>query len=320
MAMPRVYVGSTCYDLKYIRENLKYFVRTIGYEPVLSEEGAVFYDPEKHTHDSCTSEVSNCQLFVLIIGGRFGGRFRKTDKSITNAEYEGAVRHKVPVFALVEQAVYAEHHVFLKNRDNPDVDEAKIVYPAVDSTKIFSFIDAVRKAAVNNALVPFQDFNDIESYLKKQWAGMMFSFLTRDSEAARVVDTLEMISGVNARVEMLSRQILRSVGTDEAKLTTELYDKMLTCAAIRDLSYVGCHPTPRAVLTSSTFEECAEKLGQRLSLTKEGGSCLSGSGRISKERFASNSEEYKKLRGELEQILESHGQTAARFLEGADST
>ena len=49
MAIPRVFVSSTCYDLKYIRENLKYFIRTLGYEPVLSEEGSVYYDPQRDT-------------------------------------------------------------------------------------------------------------------------------------------------------------------------------------------------------------------------------------------------------------------------------
>ncbi|MDP1845332.1 MAG: DUF4062 domain-containing protein, partial [Candidatus Moranbacteria bacterium] len=53
MPPPRVFVSSTCYDLKYIRENLRYFIERMGYEPVLSEEGDVFYDPAMHTHDSC---------------------------------------------------------------------------------------------------------------------------------------------------------------------------------------------------------------------------------------------------------------------------
>jgi hypothetical protein len=52
MAIPRVFISSTWYDLKYIRENLRYFVKTLGYEPVLSEEGSVFYDPSLHTHDA----------------------------------------------------------------------------------------------------------------------------------------------------------------------------------------------------------------------------------------------------------------------------
>jgi hypothetical protein len=111
MAIPRVFVASTCYDLKYIRGNLQYFIRSLGYEPVLSEAGDVYYDPAKHTHDSCISEVSTCQLFVLIIGGRFGGAYKQSEKSITNAEYEQALAYRVPVFTLVEQAVYAEHHV-----------------------------------------------------------------------------------------------------------------------------------------------------------------------------------------------------------------
>ena len=88
MAIPRVFISSTCYDLKYIRENLKFFVKTIGYEPVLSEDGDVFYNPTGHTHESCLSEVVTCQIFVLIIGGRYGGKYKESEKSITNMEYE----------------------------------------------------------------------------------------------------------------------------------------------------------------------------------------------------------------------------------------
>ncbi len=50
--------------------------------------------------------MPNCALFVLVIGGRFGSRFKETEHSITNAEYREAVRLKIPVFALVEAAVY----------------------------------------------------------------------------------------------------------------------------------------------------------------------------------------------------------------------
>lgn len=101
MAIPRVFVSSTCYDLKYIRENLKYFIKRLGYEPVLSEEGSVFFNPCLHTQDACIAEVPNCQIFVLLIGGRFGAKFKAEKHSITNAEYREAVRLKIPIFALV---------------------------------------------------------------------------------------------------------------------------------------------------------------------------------------------------------------------------
>lgn len=39
------------------------------------------------------------------------------------------------------------------------------MYPSVDSTKIFGFIEEVRTNSVNNALNPFNDFSDIESLL-----------------------------------------------------------------------------------------------------------------------------------------------------------
>ncbi|MDA1379605.1 hypothetical protein PCI56_06620 [Plesiomonas shigelloides subsp. oncorhynchi] len=108
--------------------------------------------------------------------GRFGGKFKDSESSITNEEYREAIRRKIPVFALVESPVYSDHHVYSKNKNNMDVDENKICYPSVDNTKIFGFIDEVRSNSINNSIVPFKDFSDIESYLKQQWAGMMFSF------------------------------------------------------------------------------------------------------------------------------------------------
>ena len=33
----RVFVSSTCYDLKQVRENMKEFIESYGYEPVMNE-------------------------------------------------------------------------------------------------------------------------------------------------------------------------------------------------------------------------------------------------------------------------------------------
>ena len=76
MAAPRVFVSSTCYDLRYIRENLRFFIPTLGYEPVLSEQGGVFYDPALHVQDACLAVVPTCQLFIRIVGGRFGSQYK----------------------------------------------------------------------------------------------------------------------------------------------------------------------------------------------------------------------------------------------------
>lgn len=154
MAVPRVFISSTCYDLKYIRENLKYFVTNMGYESILSEDGDVYYNPDEHTHDACLNEVGTCQLFVLIIGGRYGGKYLKSEKSITNMEYEEAIKQKIPVFTLVERSVWNEHLVYQKNKDNKN----QIIYPSVDDIKIFAFIDEVRKNISNNKLAAHIQF------------------------------------------------------------------------------------------------------------------------------------------------------------------
>lgn len=314
MATPRVFISSTCYDLKYIRENLRYFVKTLGYEPILSEDGSVFYNPAQHTHDACLTEIPNTQLFVLIIGGRYGGKYLNTENSITNAEYREAIRLKIPVFALVESAVYNEHHLYSRNKSNKDVDLTKLTFPAADSLKIFEFIDEVRSTAVNNAIVPFRDFGDIESYLRQQWAGMMFDFLSKANESKRVADTLTTLSEMNARIEMLSKQILVSVGTEDAKVDATLYEELMAHESIRDLAFWKARPTPVHVLESSSFQACAKSMGISFKIDEDFRHSIGSDKSISRGRFTSNSADYERLRTRLTELLNSFNMTPEQYL------
>ncbi len=315
MAVPRIFVSSTCYDLKYIRENLKYFIRTLGYDPVLSEEGTVFYDPTKHTHDACLVEVPNCQLFVLIIGGRYGTKHYKRDGSITNEEYRTAVKHKIPVFALVEASTYADCDVYMRNRDNPDVDEKRIVYPAADDTKIFDFIDEVRSQVDNNAISPFRDFSDIESYLRLQWAGMMFTFLARRNEENRVADMMSQLVVINERIEFLSKQILSSVGSEESKLLVQLYDSMLDSTAVKALIDTGHKPSLSAVLQSMSLRECAAALGKPFKVRQGVDFITTGSGEIESEYLKVQESKFTKLRNEMLKAVKEAGITVEQLIE-----
>lgn len=224
MATPKVFISSTCYDLKYIRENLLYFIEKIGFEAILSEEGKVFFNPSIHVHDSCIKEIYNCQIFVLIIGGRFGSNFKNSDYSITNAEYKEAINNKIPIFTLVEDAVLNQSFVYEENKLNEDIDETKIKYPAVDNTKIFEFMNEVRNNSYNNSIVPFKNFNDIEMFLKHQWAGMLFSFLMEKNREKKAEEQFNYLKDISNKIEMMSNQILKSVGTPKAKLIKILYE------------------------------------------------------------------------------------------------
>src|SRR5438552_1550224 len=134
MAVPTVFVSSTFYDLRHVREAIKRFIEGYGYIAVLSEDGAVFYDPNTTAAESCLHEVPNAQLFVLVIGGRYGSTPPGWDQSVTNGEYQTAVKQRIPVFALVEEGTLNDYRVYRANADSPDVLE-HMTFPHADDVR-----------------------------------------------------------------------------------------------------------------------------------------------------------------------------------------
>lgn len=230
MAAPRVFISSTCYDLADERDGLADFCASFGFDTTLSERGDVFYHPDLHTHTSCVRETSNCHLFILIIGGRFGGKYKvDSSKSITNAEYAAAIQNGTPTFTFVKQEVLNDHNVWQRNKDQPFV--KSIIYPSIDKPEhaedIFKFIDAVRLAAVNNGMFGFHLGRDIYELLRKQWAGMMFDYLQNRSISKQLSltnDALGNLAVVSSKIEELVKNIYRNVdaaGAPEAIKTIE---------------------------------------------------------------------------------------------------
>ncbi|NML63522.1 DUF4062 domain-containing protein [Massilia sp. RP-1-19] len=223
MAAPKVFVSSTCFDLSEVREQLTRFILSYGFDPVLSENGDVFYKPDCHTHESCLHEVANCQLFILIIGGRFGGEYiADRTKSITNAEYAAARQCNIPIFTYVRSGVLANHHLYQQNRKKAFVSD--IEYPAIEKQEyaldIFRFVDDVRKSPANNALEGFVNFQHIESHLRKQWAGMFFELLRSRELTAQMDVTNHLISGVRASNQKLE-ELIKSLYISSNKVTAE---------------------------------------------------------------------------------------------------
>ncbi|ASU24188.1 hypothetical protein CCZ37_17065 [Vibrio qinghaiensis] len=236
MAVPKVFISSTCFDLGEVRDQMKRFVRSFGFDPVLSDHGGVFYHPDLHTHEACVHEVSNCQLFILVIGGRYGGKhISDKTKSITNAEYEAARQANIPVFTYVRNGVLNNHHIYRENKNSSFV--ADINYPAIDKQEdaknIFNFIDDVRRSPVNNAFEGFDNFYDIESHLRKQWAGMFFEFLRTREVKSQIDATNHLLSGLKSshtKLEDLVKSMYRSTAPDNVE---ESISEIETIALIR---------------------------------------------------------------------------------------
>ena len=168
----------------------------MGYEPVMSENSDILYDPRTHTHISCVKEVENCDMAVLIIGSRFGGeaipstldsldleslkpKSRNTKfwdniehVSITQAEILKSIEVGIPIFTFVDSGVMHDHHVYEKNKDKEFI--KNIEFPSIENKDtaqyIFEFINFIRLRTENNSIAEFSKLDDIEFHLKKQWA------------------------------------------------------------------------------------------------------------------------------------------------------
>ena len=234
MATPKVFVSSTCFDLSEIREQLKKFIESFGFDAILSDHGDVFYNPELHTHEACLHEVSNCQMFILIIGGRYGGRtIADKEKSITNAEFDAAIESNIPTFTYIKKDVLSDHHLYGVNKNSDFA--TKIKYPSItkkdDAICIFNFIDSVRRREINNGFEGFDKFSDIETHLRKQWAGMFFDFL-KTKEIKNQIDAtnhlLEGLKNSHEKLEEITEKIFinSSENDQEAKKELENINKL----------------------------------------------------------------------------------------------
>ena len=197
MAETRVFISSTCYDLSLLRSQLRIFIKNMGYEPIMSDYEDILYDPRIHTHTSCVDEVQNCDILVLIIGSRFGGKAspealnrinfdvlnnetlsvdvlkEKECLSVTQLEVLKAIENAIPVYTFIDKRVWHDHALYEKNKASGIADQ--IVFPSIEKQEtakyIFNFINFVRLRTRGNNIFTFEKGQDIEDTLKKQWSG-----------------------------------------------------------------------------------------------------------------------------------------------------
>lgn len=227
MAKPRVFVSSTYYDLKYVRERLERFISAYCFDPILFESDEVFFNPSSKLDESCYNEVENCHIMLLIVGGRYGSlaseqKERYEDKfiSITRKEYECARRIGIPVMVFVEQNVFAEYKTFIANKKKLPED---FKFAFVDDIRVFEFISTLEQGAIKI----FGKVDDIEHYFSHQIAGMLLSYLKdlqdkkADAEIKNAVDEIKVVSqSMRQMVNSIAEEVLKEHNSNK-------YDELL---------------------------------------------------------------------------------------------
>jgi hypothetical protein len=284
MARPRIFVSSTYYDLKHIRSSLDNFIDSLGFDSVLSEKGDIAYSPDIPLDESCYREASSVDIFVLIVGGRYGsaanGEEKKPSKSffdrydsITKKEYDSAYSRDIPIYILIEQNVYSEYQTYLRNKDND-----QIKYAHVESSNVFRLIEDILSKPRNNPIHTFERFPEIEAWLREQWAGLFRELLQRMSNQKQIATLsaqVETLSAINSTLQRYLEAVISKVAPDDASALIESEHKRLgeieQLEALKRNPYflhafrpaeVNVEHFRHALLTSDTYSKFADNISK----------------------------------------------------------
>jgi hypothetical protein len=223
----------------------------MGYEPISSEFGDIFYDLGKHVQDACKDEITKSNIFVLIVGNNYGSLYhRPGDKSaipdsVTLQEFRKALEVGIPKYIFLNRFVQHDFenyrrvlskqlikHFSEKNIEPSDVEKTTtLIKERFDSTYpfpqdayryVFYFLDIIYSLDINNAVFPFESFEDIRETLKKQWAGFFYDALTKQRTIA--IEKVELLGKRLDKIEQHLRLLAESSSSsqDKNKLTIDI--------------------------------------------------------------------------------------------------
>lgn len=221
---PRIFISSTFYDLKYIREDLANFVRSYGYEPVLFEDGDIGYTPGKTLDSSCYESMRNSDMVILIIGGEYGSAASGEKKdgfkeymSVTRNEFRTAVESGIPIFVMIDKKVMAEYGVYDANFDDIEKENRMMTFPTTKNINVFRFIKEI-KGIVTLPIQEFERSADIRGFISKQWADMFKNYLNslrNEKENRKIENSVNEMKSLIQKMDIMLDSIGKNVLSKE---------------------------------------------------------------------------------------------------------
>ena len=230
MAKPRVFVSSTYYDLRTVRDDLDRFIREVGYEPVRHERGHISYGKDDRPEEYAYREIDFCDIVICIVGGRFGTTSSDGTSSITQKELKSAVERGKQVYVFVDDSVHHEHRHYLANKA-----VLGVRYVSVDNPKIHEFLEEVYALPKGNPIFPFSVSADITRLLREQWSGLFQRLLTESSvksQTALIEELQRSLQTVGQLVEFL----INEKGKGDLSIQQILFANHPLFSALRDVT------------------------------------------------------------------------------------
>lgn len=204
MAAPRVFISSTYYDLKQVRNNIGDFIRSLGYEAVMHERSSVAYTQNDPLEEDCYHEIIGCDIVVCIIGNHFGTQSSDGNLSITMKELQTALKAKKKIYVFIANDVFIENRTYKRNKGNKNFQSAY-----TDDVKIHEYIAELTESVKNHVIAPFETTDQIISVLKSQFAGLFQNLLAREAsltDAKTAYDLQETSDAVRSAIEEFKKE------------------------------------------------------------------------------------------------------------------
>jgi len=196
---PRVFVSSTFQDLLVeIRDVLCSELEDMSIRPVMSELPTFPYTFGQDAVDGdAVAGVPSAQLYLLVIGRRYGTSDAHERLSITEKEYRAARELGLPMLVYVHRRVWDG---YLAHVAGAISDTGSTHW--VDEQRVFTFIDRVAQQD-RQRCVPFTHSREIVADLKAQMANLMGAYLRFERRAARWLWT----EWQTAEIEQVARRV-----------------------------------------------------------------------------------------------------------------
>lgn len=206
---PRIFISSTFYDLKYMREDISNFVKAHDFDPIMFEDGDIGYTPSKDLDESCYETMKSADMVILIIGGNYGSPAtgEKADSfneylSVTRKEFETATYEGIPIYVFVEAAVYAEYGIYEFNMKKIESQNVNITFKATKNINVFRFIKEIHSLS-GISITDFRKTSEIKEFLSKQWSDMFKNYLQSLKEEKNSKQMYEAMNNLQSLIKQM---------------------------------------------------------------------------------------------------------------------
>lgn len=268
MPYPTVFISSTYADLADVRSSIEDCLRKLYCNPIAFERGGISYDHRKPLDLSCYDAVKECNMMVLVIGGRYGSSSSnlsesvdgKTINSITKAEYLAALAAGIKVITFVKANVLQEYYTF---RNQPKTQRKAFKPGTVDNIAVFQLIYEILQLDRNNQVIQYEAAIEIVEKLKQEVSLLAYRALQDDRDDGSGSDVY-----INAYKLFYYR---RKMGMSISKLATRARLKRNLITSLEKVKPTNLKDRP----SDLPFRTCKKVVLQKIEETLNCKGCLS---------------------------------------------